>query len=228
MKRKVLIVGIIFLTCTFLVNNCFAQGNKDKAVFEDRLYKFITCPVAADFSNSSQCVMLADKLRSFSNEYPDSIYADDAFYLSVILVPSGKNPTDLEQLIKKYPNGKLEDSTVKFIEDRTPNDSLRGLPELYMTYNLTLIFNRGFWSVMENNHSETIKYFSEFIVKVDGKNSRIVGQLKFAYMSLLRSYGKLNRKNDVEKIKNKAILLFPEDKEKINKFCLNLYKSKNK
>jgi len=69
----------------------------------------------------------------------------------------------------------------------------------------------------ERNYSETIKYYSDFIGETDMKNPKMRSALRFAYRLLVFSYRNLDRRSEGEIIKNKAIALFPEDREKIDK-----------
>jgi len=212
-------ISLMFVCLLVIFSNiCFAEGDNDKAIFEDRLYKYLTAPGVPDFSISEQQIIAANNLRKFSEEYPDSEYADDSLYLLIIFVTSfNKDVIALEQLVNKYPNGKIEDFTLKFIEDKLGKLG-PGPSELYMPYALALIFCKGEKSFMtEKNYSEAIKYFSEFISNADEKNPQIMKAVHFAYTCLVISYRNLDRKNEGEGIKNKAIALFPEDKERLEK-----------
>ena len=111
MESKRLVGMMIFAYClasAVIINNCFAQGSEDEAIFKNRLYTYLSSPSNLDFSISKQEIKAADNLRNFSEVYPDSIYADDALYIPIIFVASSnKDVAALEQLIKKYPSGKI-------------------------------------------------------------------------------------------------------------------------
>lgn len=122
----------------------------------------------------------------------------------------------LEQLTKKYPNGKIEDSTIEFMKGIfRPYDCT--LPEFYMPYDLALVYFRGGKAFEERNYSGVVKYYSEFIERADENNPKIIKLLALPYLYLLNSYKKLDKMTEGEKIKSKMIALFPEKKEQIER-----------
>ncbi len=89
----------------------FAQNSAEENIFKKLLHKYW-------YSSSTIFVPDVDKekqkdLLNFTKKFPNSKFADDAMFVVMFCRPDVNDKIILtEQMVKQYPNGKLEAYTV--------------------------------------------------------------------------------------------------------------------
>jgi tetratricopeptide (TPR) repeat protein len=214
-----------------------SRSNSDEVVFKNRVNALLFVPFPEDYGNpdsasydkaSQEHEKGVDKasaeLIKFSEEFPGSPFADDARYLALIYKGIHGKVGDraesikmLEGMIKQYPGGKLEESTLKHLETLL-KPAGGPFPDFYLPYDLKLLLLKGEQAVLkEKNYREGLKYYLEFIDNTNANNSRTRKLSSFAYAMVTICYKRLNMLEEGEALKNKRIGFFPEEKEAIEK-----------
>ena len=68
-------------------------------------------------------------------------------------------------------------------------------------------------ALLSRNYAEVVRYSSELAENIDNTDTGLREAIVFNYAKLLVSYKYLGRRGDYEKLKEKAINLFPDEKE---------------
>ena len=76
---------------------------------------------------------------------------------------------------------------------------------------------KGTKALGDSNFDTVEKYYSDLAKNLDPNDPNLTEVLKWVYPPLLISYKRLDRREDFEKAKAKAIQLFPEKKEAFEK-----------
>jgi len=106
MKRLVGAIVIIYsLVGVFFISACFSQDSDAKNIFKERLFKYLTVPSSIDFPTSEEQRIAAKNLLKFYDEFPNSRFADDARFITLVTksrFATEEDITAMERLIEKY------------------------------------------------------------------------------------------------------------------------------
>ena len=213
------------------------RSNSEEVVFKKKVNVLLFVPFSYDYGNPDKISYekasqeqkegmdkASAELIKFSEEFPGSPFADDAQYLALIYRGIHRKVGDcaesikmLEDMIKRYPGSKLEESTLKHLETLL-KPAGGPLPDFYLSYDLKLKLLKGEQAVLgDKNCREGLKYYLEFIDNTDAHDARTRQLSSFAYAMAANCYKRLNMREEGEALKNKRISFFPEQKEAIEK-----------
>lgn len=209
--RKIAVLTVILLVSSLACS----KVNSEEEVFKKRLLAYLMAPLPVTVEAKKQSQLLENNLVNFSKEFPNSKYVDDAQYvLNVISLENDKKIISMREFVKKYPEGKLEDYTIRLIEDFFKRmGQASSIPYFNLSYSQALILMKAErFSFMEHNWSESLRCAKEFIENADEGDLRIRHDLRMAYMIYFISLKKLGRLEDAEQFKRKTLMLFPDAK----------------
>lgn len=209
--RKIAVLIVILVVSSLACS----KVNSEEEVFKKRLLSYLMAPLSVSVEAKKQSQLLENNLVNFSKEFPNSKYADDAQYVPNVIPPvNDKKIISMYELVKKYPEGKLEDYTIKLIEDFFKKMGQASYtPYFNLFYSQALILMKAEkFSFIEQNWSESMKFAKEFIDNADEGNLKIRQDLRLAYMIYFVSLQKLGKLEDAEQVKRKTLMLFPDAK----------------
>ena len=210
-KKLFFLPALIFFLLTMYA---FAQQS-DETDFRQKLKQYLT----ALKSQGNKQDSLAQLWR-FSDYYPNSKYADDAQYV-ILWLNMGKD-VDLvkwEAFVERFPEGKLEPITLEALKDSVQgiNNSFT-LSELRLPYKAALLNARSMDAMMRKDYGGVIKYSSELIAQISKTNNDYSETITFNYVKILTSYKHLNNRAEFDRVKEEAIKMLPEKKERFEEF----------
>ncbi len=86
---------------------------------------------------------------------------------------------------------------------------------------MILSYQKGEKAILEKDYDNVIINMRNFLERAEGNNPKLKEKLKFAYLFLLSGYKKTGRIDECKQISDKMLILFPEDKDKIQKIISN-------
>jgi len=211
----------IFLLVCLLITLSFSQAfcQTDEEEFKERLARFtgyieekskIENPSKEDINKGEDYF---NSLTQFANQYPTSKYADDAEFLSLFTHNAQEpDPESWERFAKKYPSGKLEDLTLQYLEKMNAVSF-----ETYLPYDLMPLEARIMKSLFAKDYQAVIDYSAEFLKRVDFTDNRLktARGASFIFARALISCKKLGERDEYERLLKQAVIVFPEQKEKL-------------
>ncbi len=228
--RKIIIFSSVVLVICFAVFSIkipFSKNKDAEGIFKDRLRKYWYCPTSLLFptpEKERKQEKTRKDLLSFSREFPNSRFADDAIFVLACFSQKSDDRRMYMKELEQYPNEKLEDYTVEFIRKECVKSS--GiceyiLADTIMPYDLVVSFYKGEQASIEKDYNNTIKYMGYFVERIDSNNQRLKEKLKFAYIHLLAGYKKTGKTDECKQISEKMLSLYPEENDRISRILLN-------
>jgi tetratricopeptide (TPR) repeat protein len=195
-----------------------------KDIFEERLSQFVnnSKAVLEHSSLTSKEVVTATKssneLWNFSDDYPNSRFADDARHvvsMIMFLGALGVNSKDkaekwiekMQELVSRYPDGRIEDFTIAKFKFWFPY----GYTHESIPYSYIVTYMKGFSGVVFKDYDSVINNFEFLKDKLDYSKDKTGLIASEIYTYLVLNYAQLGRTEKAKRIAKEAIERFPNN-----------------